>query len=95
MDKNKSKHGKLSRKNRKPNNFWLKGTEMVTFREANQARTSLKIPLSYYSWCKGLSVESENGHYFVTVLTTHIDNAVKSAVPPFHKGVSVRIEPES
>lgn len=68
---------------------------MVSFREANQARTSLKIPLSYYSWCKSLSVETEDGHYFVTVYTTHIDNAVKSAVPPFHKGVSIRIEPDT
>lgn len=68
---------------------------MVSFREANQARTSLKIPLSYYAWCKSLSVESEDGHYYITVLTTHIDGAVKSAVPPFYKGVSVRIESES
>jgi len=73
----------------------MKGTEMVSFREANQARTSLKIPLSYYAWCKGLSIESENGHYYIVVATTHLDNAVKSAVPPFHKGVSVRIEAEN
>lgn len=73
----------------------MKGTEMVSFREANQARTSLKIPLSYYAWCKGLSVEQENGHFYITVLTTHIDGAVKAAVPPFHKGVSVRVESET
>ena len=68
---------------------------MVSFREANQARTSLKIPLSYYAWFKSLSVDSEDGRWHITVLTTHVDNAVKSAVPTFHKGVSVRIEPDS
>lgn len=68
---------------------------MVSFREANQARISLKIPLSYYAWYKHLSIECNNGQYYITVATTHIDNAVKCAVPPFHKGVSVRIEPET
>jgi hypothetical protein len=72
----------------------MKGTEMVSFREANQARTSLKIPLSYYSWCKNLSIQTEDGRYYIVVTTSHIDNTVKSAVPPFYKGVCIRIESE-
>lgn len=68
---------------------------MVSFKEANQARTSLKMPLSYYSWFKSSSVESENGQFFITVTVSHIDNAVKDAVPSIHKGVSVRLEAET
>ena len=68
---------------------------MVSFKEASQARTSLKIPLSYYAWYKSSSIGSEEGHYFIVVNTTHIDNAVKIAVPPSHKGISIRIESDN
>ncbi len=95
MGKNKFKQGKSTSKNRKSSNFRMTGVNMVTFREANHARIALKIPLSYYSWFKSLTVECENGQYFVAVMTTHIDNSVKDAVPPFVKGIEVRVEPDS
>lgn len=69
---------------------------MNTFKEANQAKTSLKMNLSNYGWFKGISVGSDNNgaSYCVIVSVSHIDNRVRKVIPAVFEGVSVKTEVE-
>jgi hypothetical protein len=64
---------------------------MSTFKEANQAKISLKMPLSNYSWFKGMVVATDNDGFCVVVNVSKIDNKVKRLVPQVHQAVSVRL----
>ena len=68
---------------------------MTSFKEANLARTALKIPLSHHSWVKGLAVESDGDGFCVVVYVDHIDNQVRKTIPSVHEGVSIKIEVDS
>lgn len=68
---------------------------MTSFKEANLARISLKIPFSHYSWVKGLAVEADGDGFCVVVYVTHIDNQIRKTIPSVHDGVSIKIEVDS
>jgi hypothetical protein len=65
---------------------------MILFNEATRALTSLKIPLSQYSWFKCLGVEPDLDGFCVVVYVGHIDNKVRKIIPPVYNGVSIKIE---
>lgn len=64
---------------------------MKTFKEANSARTALKIQLSCFQWTKHLSVESDNDGFCVVVYTSFINNIVKKNVPTVYDGVAIKL----
>jgi hypothetical protein len=66
---------------------------MVIFNDANQARLSLKMQLSRYSWYKGSFVEEgEGGDFAVVIMVEHKDDVVKRTVPVVHNGVDIRTD---
>ncbi len=65
---------------------------MSSFKEANQARTSLKMIFSQYSWYEGSSVVPDNGDYCIVVNVSRMDNSVRKVIPIVHQGVSVKAE---
>lgn len=67
---------------------------MSSFKEANQARTSLKMIFSQYSWYEGSTVVPDNGDYCIVVNVSRMDNSVRKVIPIVHQGVSVRVEVE-
>lgn len=69
---------------------------MNTFKEANHAKTVLKMTLSNYGWFKGIAVgPDENGmSYCVVVSVSKIDNSVRKVIPAVFEGVSVKTEVE-
>ncbi len=69
---------------------------MNTYKEANQAKTALKMTLSNYGWFKGAHVgPDENGASFcVVVSVSRLDNGVRKVIPNVFEGVSVKTELE-
>ena len=67
---------------------------MSSFKEANQARTSLKMLFSQYSWYEGSTVVPDNGDYCIVVSVSRMDNLVRKVIPIVHQGVSVKTEVE-
>jgi len=69
---------------------------MNTFKEANQAKTALKMTLSNYGWFKNMSIASdEKGCSFcVVVSVSKLDNSVRKVIPNVFEGVSVKTELE-
>ena len=69
---------------------------MNTFKEANPAKTALKMTLSNYGWFKRADIGSdENGASFcVVVHVSKLDNTVRKIVPNVFEGVSVKTELE-
>ena len=65
---------------------------MATFGEANQARLSLKMTLSNYSWYAGSGVQANNGDWGIVIHTSNIDNKIRKVIPIVHNGVSVKTE---
>ena len=64
----------------------------TTFHSANQARLSLKLLLSNYSWYSGSSVETEGADYCVVVYLESIDNSIRKIIPSVHNSVSVKTD---
>jgi hypothetical protein len=67
---------------------------MATFSEANQARLSLKMKLSQYSWYSSSAVVTATDGYSITVSVKVLDNRVRKLIPPVIEGVSVKTEVE-
>ena len=67
---------------------------MSTFIEAHQARTSLKMKLSNYSWYTSSAVLPDESGYSVVITVSKLDNGVKKVIPPVVNGVSIRTELE-
>lgn len=67
---------------------------MATFSEANQARLSLKMKLSQYSWYSSSAVVSETDGYSIVVAVKVLDNRVRKLIPPVIEGVGVKTEME-
>lgn len=67
---------------------------MVTFFEANQARLSIKMKLSNYSWYNWSVVVAEQDGYSILLNLKKIDNSVRKLVAPVVHGVSVKMEVE-
>lgn len=65
---------------------------MATFAEANQARLSLKMKLSQYSWYLGSSVEILDDDYIVVISTNHVNDRIRKLVPIVHNNVSIKTE---
>lgn len=67
---------------------------MTPFKEANQAKTSLKMILSNYSWYQGIEVLPEEGGYCIVVSVSRMDNSVRKIVPIVHQGITVKVDVE-
>lgn len=67
---------------------------MATFREAEQARLSVKMKLSNYSWYKYSTVLGDNDGYNVVVTVSNINNHIRKIIPPIVDGVSIKTELE-
>jgi len=67
---------------------------MATFSEANQARMTLKMKLSHYSWYNWSTVISEGDGYAILINVKKIDNSIRKVVSPITRGVSTRMETE-
>lgn len=67
---------------------------MSTFKEANQARTSLKMVFSQYSWYEGSTVVPDDGEYAILVNVSRMDNSIRKVIPIVHQGVSLKVEVE-
>lgn len=67
---------------------------MVSFKEANQVRLSLKMRLSNYSWYKYSSVMPNKDSYHVIVTVSNINNEIRKVIPPVINGISVKTELE-
>ncbi len=65
---------------------------MATFKEANQARVSLKMTLSEHAWYKNSVVVSHNDDYSIIVNVKHLDNQVRKICPQLVLGVEIKIE---
>jgi len=65
---------------------------MVTFREANQVRISLKIKLSMYAWYSSSTVGSIDDGYSVVIHVSRLDNQIRKIIAPIINGVSVKTE---
>lgn len=65
---------------------------MTNFTEANQARLSLKMMLSNYSWYNGSIISTENNDFIIIVHVSRLDNNVRKVVPIVHNGVSVKVD---
>lgn len=67
---------------------------MATFSEANQARLSIKMKLSQYSWYSSSAVITDGEGYSIVVGVKQLDNQVRKIIPPVINGVSVKTEIE-
>jgi hypothetical protein len=65
---------------------------MSSFKEANQAKLSLKMKLSQYACFGSILVSPESDGFGVIVFVDHIDDKVKKLIPQICQGVSVSIE---
>lgn len=65
---------------------------MSTFKEANQARLSLKMKLSQFAWYNSSVVSSSSDDYYVLISVSRIDNGVRKIIPQVVNGVSIRTE---
>lgn len=65
---------------------------MSTFREANQARTSLKMKLSNYSWYKNSAVCSVPDGWGIVIVVEKLDNKVRKVIPPVVDGIATKTE---
>lgn len=65
---------------------------MSTFNEANQARLSLKMILSNYSWFSYSNVEAENDDYIIVIGVSWTDNSIRKIIPIVHNGVGVKVD---
>lgn len=65
---------------------------MATFNEAEQARSSLKMILSNYSWYNGSAVVPDDGDFIILVQTSKLDSDVKKIIPILHNNVLVKSE---
>lgn len=65
---------------------------MSTFKEAHQARLSLKMKLSSYAWYSGSGVFTDEADYMIIVNVKKLDNQVRKLIPPVIDGVSVKTE---
>lgn len=68
---------------------------MVTFKEAHQARLSLKMKLINHYWYKNSSIIADNDDYIVIITTSKLDNQVRKIVPPLVNGVQIKVEVDS
>lgn len=65
---------------------------MITFKEANQIRMSLKMKLSNYSWYSKSAVITALDGYSILVSVKKIDNSIRKLIPPVIDGVDVKTE---
>ena len=65
---------------------------MRTFRDANRARTSLKMMLSQYSWYNGSSVNNIDAEYTIIVNVTSINNYIRKIIPNVYQNTPVKTE---
>lgn len=62
----------------------------LTFCDINQARVSLKMLLSNYSWFNGIVIVNKHG-WMLEVNVNSSDPKVKALIPQFHKDVPTHI----
>ena len=65
---------------------------MVSFKEANQARLSLKMICSNFGWYNESIVIPFEDDYCVVISVSKIDNKVRKVIPTVHYGVSIKVE---
>jgi len=65
---------------------------MSSFSEANQAKLSLKMLLSDYSWFRAITIENQENEYIVVVDVLKINDGIRKIIPVVHKEVLVRTE---
>lgn len=65
---------------------------MSTFKEANQARTSLKMTFSQHAWYQGSVVIPDEGDYCIVVSVSHMDNSIRKVIPIVHQGISIKVD---
>ncbi len=63
---------------------------MSNFSEANQARLTLKMKLSVYSWYSSSTVVSDDDGYSVVIGVKVLNNQVRKLVPPVVNGISIK-----
>ncbi len=68
---------------------------MITLREANKIRTSLKMKLSNFSWYKGSSVIPNAHNYMVVIHVSQLTNTVRKIISPIIDGVEIKIESDT
>lgn len=67
---------------------------MSPFKEAYQAKLSLKMTLSNYSWFNGIDIAPEEGGYCMVVSVTRMDNSIRKIIPIVHYGTTVKVDIE-
>lgn len=65
---------------------------MITLRDANMLRTSLKVKFSNYSWYVGSMIIPNTGGYTIIVNVKDLNNRVRKVVPPVIDGVDIKVE---
>ena len=64
---------------------------MPTFKDANQARVSLKMYLSNYSWYSNSVVFISNEGYQIGIVVRKNDHTIKNIVPQSMRGIAVKL----
>lgn len=65
---------------------------MPSFVEANQAKLSLKMHLSNYSWYKSIAVVQDGLDWCLQVKVNKSDDSIRKIVPAVHKNILVKID---
>lgn len=65
---------------------------MITLRDVNMLRTSLKVKFSNYSWYVGSMIIPSSGSYTIIVNVNNLNNRVRKVIPPVIDGVDIKIE---
>ena len=65
---------------------------MLTLRDANMLRTSLKIKFSNYSWYVGSMIIPNTSGYTIVVNVNNLNNRVRKVIPPVIDGIDIKVE---
>lgn len=65
---------------------------MATLKEANLARSGLKMKLSRFWWYSSSEVMPGKGDYYIVVIVKRLNNFVRKNVPSVINGVSIKSE---
>ncbi len=65
---------------------------MITLRDVNRLRTSLKIKFSNYSWYVGSMIVPDTEGYNIIVNVNDLNNRVRKIIPPVIDGIGIKVE---
>lgn len=68
---------------------------MITLKEANKVRTSLKMKLSNFSWYKESYIIPNASNYIVVIHVPQVNNNVRKIISPIIDGVEIKIESDN